>query len=620
MHSLQQPLPQDTFESRSAYLLRNIADSFLPPEWDWRRRLLHHSIARLGLGIRTDEAVSHIAKVVADPGDNDTMFLRHPLADIAIRFADRIPAALREAIRAYLCSDREYNIASGTENHKIMNAVSGILAAEAWPDWPQAQQVRECCSAYLEGYYDRITHYGQGEFDSTTYAVLYLNSLASLYDWTRDPDLKRKTGMMLDWYLINTAGEWLHGHMAGAVSREYGAIDGPELPGGSLVSGWLYFGGRIPNLDAGEPHYTVINALSGYRLHERIASTARLREQAYLHLESHDLTPADAPTHDNNETVEADGGTGTAGGTAALKGYGYISKSGVRKYTYMAPRYALGSMADGKEGDIVWSGQLRRWTLRWDSPDAGSVMFVTHPFADFDPEKDPYRARWQGSSPYEQVLQHGRTLLAVYRIPAGSTYRFGPRKPFPSDKDPYIEGFISRTAIRSRLEAGDWLFCHGGAVLFGLRFAKPWEWIFETTRFGASPVHGRIRSNGLHHAVIVETADAQAPDSDPEGQQAELEAFAVRIRSCAEAAFLGMEDGCTEPTRVSYRTTGGDLLELEYNGARTINGKPWTDARWPLIRNPWVYSDVGAGRLTVNVGGWRREYDYRDWSVRDSGE
>ncbi|WP_438446021.1 hypothetical protein [Gorillibacterium sp. sgz5001074] len=611
MQPTHQVLPNDTFEERAVYLLHHMADSSLPPEWDWRRRLLHHSIARLGLGVRTAEAVSHIARVVRDPGDHDRMFLRHPLSDIVIRFAEYLPAELREEIRDFLCRGEEYHIQSGTENHKLMNAVSGCLAAETWPDWADAQEVSERCRNYLDGYYHHVTHYGQGEFDSTTYAVLYLNTLASLHDLTQDPVLKRKTAMMLDWYLINTAGEWMHGHMAGAVSREYGATDGPELPGGSLVSGWLYFGGRMPNLYVGEPHYSVINALSGYRLHRSIAATARIRKSPYLHLESHDLTAADGPTHDNHITAVAGGGNG------GLKGYGYISRAGVRKTTYMAPGYALGSMTDGKEGDIVWSGQLRRWSLRWDSPGAGSVMFVTHPFPDFHPEKDPYRAQWQGSSPYEQVLQVGRTLVAVFRIPAGTTYKFGPRQPFPSDKDPYIEGFLSRTSIRRKMETGGWLFAHGGTVLFALRFAKPYEWICETTRSAALPIHGRVRSMGLHHAVIVETADASAPDTDPEGQQAELNAYAERILAGTEAVFHGMEDGGKEPTGVVYRAADGDLLELEYDGDRRVNGSPVNEAQWPLICNPWVFSGVETGRLTIQADGWRREYDYREWTVRD---
>jgi hypothetical protein len=607
---------EESYELRAARLLQTVAGSALPPEWDWRRRLLHHSIARLGLGVRTGEVIGHIARVTADPGDNDLMFLRHPLADLSLRFAGLLPGELLGAIRAFLCDGHEYHMLCGTENHKLMNAVSGYLAAEAWPEWEAAAQVMERCRAYLDAYFNRVTRYGQGEFDSTTYGVLYLNSLASLFDLARDPVMRRKAGMMLDWYLINTAGEWLNGHMTGAVSREYGATDGPELPGGSLVSGWLYFGGRVPNLLVGEPHYSVINALSGYRLPEPIAATARHRGKSYLHLESHDLARSGDPTHDNNETVP------TGGPDSGLVGYGYISRAGVRKTTYMSLGYALGSMTDGQEADIVWSGQLRRWSLRWDSPDASSVMFVTHPFPDFDPDKDAYRAKWRGSSPYEQVLQSGPTLLAVYRIPAGSSYKFGPRKPFPSDKDPYIEGFISQSAVRCKLESGDWLFCHGGTVLFGLRFAKPYEWVLETTRSDTFPVHGRVRSNGLHNAVIVETKEARVADTDPDGQLRELEGFAALVAERTEAFFGGMADnsgtgsGSGEKPKVRYRSLAGELLELEYNGPRTVNGQAVDEARWPLIHNPWVHSEVGAGSLTVDTGNWKLVYDFNEWTVR----
>lgn len=609
----------ETYDERAAYLLRMIAESPLPPEWDRRRRLLHHSIARLGLGVRCGEAFTHMAGVLADPGREDVMFLRHPLADSAYRFAGVLPPGLMEALRGFLCEDGAlFELDSGTENHRLMNAVSGYLAARRWPDWAEASAVAQSCAAYLEVYFNRTVRYGQGEFDSPTYSVLYLNTMATLYDFAPEPLLKRQAGMMLDWYLLNMAGEWLNGHMGGAHSREYGAVNGPEHPSGGQVAGWLYFGGRLPNLYVGEPHYAAINALSAYRLPEAIAATARKRESPYVHRESHDLTDSEGNTHDSNGTVTVPGG-----GPGGLKGYGYISRAGVRKYTYVHPRYVLGSMTDGKEGHIVWSGQLRRWSLKWDSPDPCGVMFATHPFPDYNPDTDRYRAAWQGSSPYEQVLQHGGALVGVYRIPSGAQYKFAPRRPFPSDKDPYLEAFIPRTSVRFLAESGGWLFGHAGAVLFGLRFGKRYRWVPDEMPTRGHPVQGRVRSEGLRNALVVETRGACVPDSDPDGQREELEAFARLVADRTEATFLfleGGEDGADRAPAVRYRSLSGDVLQLEYDGPRLVNGLEPDEAGWPLIGNPWVHSAAGSGLLTVDTGRWRRVYDYRSWTFRDSGE
>ncbi|MDF2923739.1 MAG: hypothetical protein K0R57_2653 [Paenibacillaceae bacterium] len=598
-----------TFSERSFYLLRFIAGSPLPPEWDWRRRLLHQAIARLGLSVRTEEAVSHISRVMETPGDNDLMFLRHPLADIMHRFRTLIPATLCEHIRLFLCNPEEYKLQGGTENHKLMNAVSGYLTARLWRDWEHSAAVLEHCRLYLDGYFARVVRYGQGEFDSSTYSVLYLNTLATLHDFAGEPLMKRKAGMMLEWYLLNTAGEWLNGHFAGAQSRDYGSTYGPEHPGGGQIAAWLYLGGSVPGLNGGEPHYSAINALSSYRFPEELCRLAADRSEPFLHLESHDLTEAAAPTHDGNETRPAGSPSGL------LQGYGYISRTGVRKTTYMHRHYALGSMMDGQEGDIIWSGQMRRWSLKWDSPNPHSVMFVTHPFPDFSPERDPYRAKWQGSSPYEQVLQHNRTLLAVYRIPRGKTYKFGPREPFPSDRDPYLEGFISGTAVLHKIERSGWVFAHGGTVLFGLYFVKPYEWVYDVPRTPDHMIHGRIRSCGLHNGLVVETAAAQSPIDDADAQRAELEAYAGKIIAAARIETAGMTEENGQSPFLAYCTLEGDRLSIQYDGERMINGNLLHESEWPLIGSPFLHSEVGSGTLAVDLGGWKRRYDYLNWTV-----
>jgi hypothetical protein len=88
---------------------------------------------------RSAYLLHHIASVIRDPGHNDIMFLRHPLADIQHRFGNILPSELKESIRLFLCRDSmEYQMTGGTENHKLMNAVSGYLSAQTWTDWPEA--------------------------------------------------------------------------------------------------------------------------------------------------------------------------------------------------------------------------------------------------------------------------------------------------------------------------------------------------------------------------------------------------------------------------------------------------------------------------------------------------
>ena len=93
--------------------------------------------------------------------------------------------------------------------------------------------------------------------------------------------MRRKAAMMLDWFLVKLAGEWLDGLLVGAHSRDYNPTAGSDDATGGRVVGWLYFGGQMPDLQRGEPHCAVIHALSGYRVPEVIAHMAQDRDHPF---------------------------------------------------------------------------------------------------------------------------------------------------------------------------------------------------------------------------------------------------------------------------------------------------------------------------------------------------
>lgn len=597
---------EDDFLGRGQRLMREALKNGIP-EWDASRRKVFNAIARLGLGIEKDEALRQIGEACSDPG-GESLFVRHGSIDCFLRFRSLFDGELTSKVRRSLGNGEFFRMEGGTENHKIMNAAAGLLTAETWPDWAEAAEVKNRCAAYLDAYFNRIVRYGQGEFDSTTYSVFYLTSLCSLYDFAQEPALRNKAGMMLDWYLANTAGDWLNGVFTGAHSRDYHpAVTTGAAPAGT-ASAWLYFGGRTPDFRIGEPHYSAICALSVYRVPAVIRFAAEERREAFEHRETHDVAPADYPSHDRQETRAAYGSGG------ALKGYGYISRTGVRKYTYVTPGYALGSMTDGKLGDVVWSGQLRRWSLDWDSDAPDATLFFSHPFPDFGYPEENYAAKWLGSSPYEQVVQHKDALLALYRIPPGTTYQYGPRKPFPSDRDPYVDGFFPAGAIRLLEEDGEgWIFAHGGSVLIAVKVAKPYVWVREGE--DASPL--RLRSGGLTNAVAVQTAcpmDYRLPEDGEAAEEERLVRELGRFRKAvrASAALEAELDG--EHPHAAFRSLSGDSIRMEFNGGRTVNGESIPYGDWPLVGNPFLHSTVGSGILEAAGGGMRVRWDYNAWT------
>ncbi|MGG1515634.1 hypothetical protein ABE504_09500 [Paenibacillus oryzisoli] len=590
----QDPLLERAFRERCRLLQEGILHNPIP-EHDESRRRMYYAITRLARQIETELALSHLAAVNDHPG-HDAMFFRHANIDAWLRFGRKYDESLRLKVKASMQNEKLYRMESGTENHKIMNAVAGYLTAQSWPDWEHAAEVKERCSWYLDNYLSRVCRFGQGEFDSPTYSVFYLNTLATMYDFAQDSSWKTRAAQMMDWYLANTAGEWLDGLYAGAHSRDYHPTHTFDAAPAGTVAAWLYFGGRRPNLRTGEPHYSIINALSAYRAPDIVVRIAQDRGTAFEHFETHDLTFMTEPAHDGHETRPL------TGKNEGFKGLGYISRSGVRKYTYMTPGYALGSMADGRQGDIVWSGQLRRWSLDWRSEQPAGVLFFNHPFPDFGNPEEPYANKWQGSSPYEQVVQYKGALIALYHIPAGEWYKYGPRKPFPSDRDPYIDGFFSSTAIlKLEEDASGWIFCHGGSVLAAVRVMRPYRWV------AGEEVHRRMRSDGLSNAVLVQTA---APgDYSPTGEvggdpqsrmETELALFREAVLAAVSYDVSLPEEGNPSAT---FQTLSGDELGIEYDGARTINGAPVRYDDWPLIGSPYLCSELNTGILDLRHGG-----------------
>jgi hypothetical protein len=594
------------FEERCFILLDTIAE--LPaPGFDLHRRRMHYALARLATGHHFDEALDAITWVNENP-DPDNMFVWHVNMDALLRFGHLYPPELAELV-GEVATSHAYEIHHGqTENHKLMIAVAGYLAAQTWPDWEQADATFERMDRYLNRFFHRLTHFGQGEFDSPTYSVLYLNTLATLYDFALDPWMRQKAEMMLEWFLVNIAGEWLEGLFAGAHARDYHPTAGLDDATGGRTVGWLYFGGRPPDLERGEPHYAVINALSGYRAPEIVTYLAQDRLRPYVHRETHDLMPAGQPTHDDNTTYRLND---------EMQGFGYMTKGGVRKVTYMTPGYALGSMVDGKEGDVIWAGQLRRWSLVWQTDQPAGVLFFTHPFPDGRRGGDVYRRLWRGSSPYEQVLQHESALIALYNVPEGETYTYGPREPIPSDHDPFIEGFFPESALVALEEASGWIFAHGGEVLIAVRPLRPYVWLNGES--ADAPLdrdvrpHHRLVSEGLKNGVIVEVADPE--DYGDPSEQAPSEVLRQFRETMLDMTRVDADLSGTPAA--TYTTLRGDELHLTYDGDRMVNGEVIVYDDWPVIDNPFVHSALNSGILTLRYGAYRRELDYNTWTVRD---
>src|SRR5205085_8421701 len=95
---------------------------------------------------------------------------------------------------------------------------------------------------WIEKWVRLTTTRGQGEYDSPHYMGVYLIPMSYFAAWAKDPGMKKRAGMMLDYLIADYAPENLDGIYVGAQSRVY---DRPVVEKSLNVSsnfGWLWFG------------------------------------------------------------------------------------------------------------------------------------------------------------------------------------------------------------------------------------------------------------------------------------------------------------------------------------------------------------------------------------------
>ncbi|WP_334074434.1 CARDB domain-containing protein [Paenibacillus sp. A14] len=570
--AVRQPAAERTeFEERAEYVLLTLATSE-PTQADrtlWVKEAVFHAQARFALGVDVEQGLEYIASINNNPA-GASMFFYTANIDTYLKYGHLYPVSLREKVKANMLA-ADYSNNGSTENHFLKFRTAGYLVAQTWPDWSQAQATKAFAERDISDMLERFVKYGMKEYDSTTYWALYVECLLMLHDLADDPQMKQKAKMALDWIIANTAADWLDGYWVSSTVRDYMGMS-PKLGAAGTTMAWLYLGGEerprlLKNeLNYPEGMYSVVAAVSSYRVPELIRAAAAERGEPYTNLESHDQYPSSKLNWPH----------------------------GYRKTTYIAEHYGVASQFDGY-GTLGWSDQLRRWFVRWKSEDAFSTFYVSHP---------KNGALQSGATPYEQVLQHGGTLLAVTQIPAG-------------DPKPYIAGPLPSGVIDTVEDSSGWIFAHEGNVLLAVKIMKPYSWTEESVGPLAIPV---LRSEGLKNAVIVETADpgdyAEAGDDGKtadERRASELARFMEAIKSGTRVEAARLDEA--NPT-VVYHSLAGDTLSLTFNGERSVNGESVDYTSWPLIDNPYMHQEVGSPILRLMHDGETVEYDFDNWTIQ----
>jgi hypothetical protein len=522
-----------------------------------------------------------LEQILAD-GPAGDMFWMFPVTAIAYLDQGQLTQEARQALRQAWKTYMPYR--GDTENHWLLYYSTLYLMAQLWPNEPGSEWFTGKSSAenleeaegWIESWVHLTTTRGQGEYDSPHYMTFYIIPMSYLAAWAKDPAMKQRATMMLDYLIADYAAENLDGLYAGAHSRVYERQILEKWNSVSTDFGWLWFGVGRPfePVDGYSLYYLLSSAYQPPEILQKIATD---RSQPYTHYER---------KRTRNRWRNAD----------ELNGPVY-------KTTYVRREYAIGS----DQGGVLQPIQEHSWDVMWTVPDPRHVentLFALHPYSSvkelqtyfaFPPDtgiagvvssKPSYDSpdKFIGGSPYEKVFQDRDTLIALYNIPAGTRF-------------PHINGFFSKDLSTVQEDPSGWIFARGGDAFIAYRPLQPYTW-------KPLPQGGRrLFSPYLKNGVILQVAAAS--------EFPNIEAFERAILA------LPLQTALEPEPKVKFQSLRGRTMEFTWGQTPKLDGQALDYAHWPLFGGPFVEAAVDSEKLVLKYKNLRRTLDFRTLTVRD---
>lgn len=515
------------------------------------------------------------------------MFWMFPCTAVAYLGRDQLSAeaqaAIREAWRTYM------PMRGDTENHWAMYYSSLYLMAELWPDeagdrWFTAKSSAENlveARDYLIHWMDLTTTIGQGEYDCTHYIGEYVIPMINLATWAKDAAMRTRGKMMLDWIFADYAVDSLHGIYIGSHARTDDRQVLEKWNGMSSTFGWLLFDACPPTAGYGgwPVYFAAAASVSDFVPAEVLHRIATDRTQPYT-------------SHERKRTRHRWRGSD-------------LRNAPVYKTSYVTADYALGS----DQGGLLQPIQQHSWDLTWATPDprgVHSTLFTVHAyysseelqmyfteFPDWMPEAVTYQGKpsynkedkFLGGSPHEQIFQDRDTLIALYDIPAGTTFE-------------HVNGFVSKDLARFEEDASGWIFAQGGNAYIAWRPLAA----YELRPFGDRGDR-RLFSPHRQNGTIIQAAAA--------AEFASWDAFKTAIRALPLAVSL------VPSPRVEFTSLRGRRLVCAHGEAPRVDGVAVDYGAWKLFDSPFLQAEVGSRRLLLKAGRLERVLDFNTLTVTD---
>lgn len=535
-----------------------------------------------------------VIELMKDPGSGP--FWMFPVVSIAFLGRDQLSPEAQQAIRG--AWSKTLQVRGDTENHWAMYYASLYLMSELYPNDPGTTWYNGKSSAenlaesrdYLIHWMDLSTTIGQGEFNATHYIGEYAIPMLYLATWAKDPAMRQRGHMMLDWLLADQFVNTLQGMMRGANARTDDTSVIERWNALASVFSWLFLGNTPPTGSYGGWGVYFAVAAKNYQLPEVIYRIGVDRGGDYV---QRDLKR-----------------------TRRRWRYSDVLMAPIYKTNYMRAEYAVGSYQGGVSDPI----QAHVWDVTWTVPDPRGVhntMFSMHPissgadmqmyFTELPDQmikgvakegKPSYDTpdKLLGSSRFERVFQDLDTVIALYDLPAGTRF-------------PHINGFFSKDLKSVSEDKSGWIFAQGGNAYLAYRPLAAYHWealtkyksAWDTARLETGDK--RLVSPHLKNGTIVQAASVSEYPS--------FDAFKQAILA------LPLEFKLEPTPTVKMTTLRGKKVAFTYDQAPIVNGKALDYSKWKLFEGPYLNAEKGSRKLTLTHGQLERVLDFNTLTTSD---
>ncbi len=556
--------------------------------------------ANLLLGRNIEACNARVIEMMQTPGSGPFWMLPATCVAFVGRdlLSEEAQAAIRDAWR------RTYQLRGDTENHFAMYYAMLYLMSELYPnepgtEWYNGRSSEENLAEsrdYLIDWMKLTTTIGQGEFNPTHYIGEYAIPMLYLMSWARDPEMRIRGQMTLDWLYAGLAANTLNGVLRGPNSRTDDNSVVERWNSLSSFFSWINFGNCPPQRGFSWGNYYALVA-ANYHLPEVIYRIATDRDGSFL---QRDLKRSRHRWR-----------------------YSDVGKAPIYKTSYITDQYAVGSYQGGMADPI----QTHVWDVTWALPDPRGrhpTLFSVHPYSDSRAMQTYFNVRPDtmvkavaaegkpsydvadklvSCSPYEQVFQDLDTIVALYDIPKGTRFE-------------QVNGFFSKDLENLTEDDSGWIFAQGGETYLAYFPFTDYRWEphmsyqrlpsdgsgyrYERVPSGSQVLISPSRKNG----TILQAAATS--------EFVNFEAFKTAIRS------LPMEIRREPTPRVTMRSLRGKDIHFEYGSAPRVDGKAIDYSKWKLFEGPYLNAEKNSQKLEIIHGRLKRTLDFNTLSICDT--